>query len=75
MISGARKVAILTILLNQRREIGSKLLGSLDKDVSPTVAQHMHSLGTLDPSEVKEIEGQFYREVGHILSQWIREDA
>lgn len=73
-MSGARKVAILTILLNQRRELGSKLLASLDKDLSATVTQQMAHLGSLDPAEVKEVEAHFYHEVGHVLSQWIRDE-
>ncbi len=72
-MTGARRVAILTILLNQRRELGSKLLASLDKDVSSQVTQMIHDLGSLDPEEVRTIESEFYHEVGHILSNWIRQ--
>lgn len=73
-MAGARKVAILTILLNRHREVGSRLLASLDKDLSRTVSEHMHNMGSLDPEEVKAIESRFYQEVGKILSEWVRHE-
>lgn len=73
-MAGARQVAILSIIMNQRREVGSKLLGSLDRDLSQKVTEHMQNLGALDPEEVKAVEARFYQDLGAILTNWIRSE-